>query len=405
VEVAASAQLLTTENAAAGTVIEKQRITDLPLNGRNNSKLEVSDRTEVALPGNNAVSTSLMPLLLVLFIGHLCQAQEPPDLRKSGWYAEWKAPVRNIGHLGGIGGTPTELGPMSSFDALAALRHSGAATFADSLHAGLPFDLAAARLVDGLVVTDDRSLALWSLLLDHGYALAPIAGAGAKMYVHCPDGLNESCPAEAIRHQRTVVSTGPLLTAVASGKNQIEVQAWPGQGRLLRIELWAHNRVIDTRPITDGQPFTGTLTWTPAGPGDWIAVRAISDQGWALSSAFFSEIRQPVPLTTRLKMVFPEIASQQQAGAVASIFDFSPGLNFAKRIQEIEMERNELEVDAPVTAVVRIELADGRRIDTRLHDASGVRSLLEDLKAAPLEWSVYEEVLRRCRRVSVESRF
>ncbi len=35
VEVAASAQLLTTENATVGTVIEKQRITDLPLNGRN----------------------------------------------------------------------------------------------------------------------------------------------------------------------------------------------------------------------------------------------------------------------------------------------------------------------------------------------------------------------------------
>ena len=35
VEVSASAQLLTTENATVGTVIEKQQITDLPLNGRN----------------------------------------------------------------------------------------------------------------------------------------------------------------------------------------------------------------------------------------------------------------------------------------------------------------------------------------------------------------------------------
>ncbi len=35
VEVSASAQLLTTENATVGTVIEERRITDLPLNGRN----------------------------------------------------------------------------------------------------------------------------------------------------------------------------------------------------------------------------------------------------------------------------------------------------------------------------------------------------------------------------------
>ena len=35
VEVTGSAALLTTENATVGTVIEQQRITELPLNGRN----------------------------------------------------------------------------------------------------------------------------------------------------------------------------------------------------------------------------------------------------------------------------------------------------------------------------------------------------------------------------------
>jgi hypothetical protein len=75
------------------------------------------------------------------------------------------------------------------------------------------------------------------------------------------------------------------------------------------------------------------------------------------------------------------------------------------------MERNELEVDAPPTALIRIELADGRRIDTRIMEASGVGAVLRDLEASPgkeealLQWSLYEEVLRRCGRISIESRF
>jgi hypothetical protein len=70
------------------------------------------------------------------------------------------------------------------------------------------------------------------------------------------------------------------------------------------------------------------------------------------------------------------------------------------------MEKNELETDAPVTALIRIELADGRQIDVRLPEATGVTGLLRDAGAdALLQWGLYEEVLRRCRSISIESRF
>ena len=218
------------------------------------------------------------------------------DLAGLGWFPAKEAVLH--GQIGALGGAPwpANLDQLKSYEALAALRAGGAATVATSNHAGLPFDLGAARLVDALVVTDggDSALALWSLLLDHGYAVAPVAGSNARLYVPCPNPPGDDCLADAVRHQRTVVSTGPLLTAKRKG-NEIEVSAWGD--RLLRLELWAHNRVIATREIAAAEvkQVQATFTWTPKGPTDWVAVRVIAENGWALSSAFFAEPVKTLP--------------------------------------------------------------------------------------------------------------
>lgn len=308
------------------------------------------------------------------------------------WHAV-TAPARWIGEIGAWGGepSPTDLAAMRSYEALALLRAGGAATFATRAHAGLPFDLGAARLVDALVVTDaPDALAQWSFLLDHGYAVAPVAGKAGQLFVDCAE---PACVAGAIRRGRTMVSTGPRLSATRQG-GRIEVQAW-GDGPL-RVELWAHNRVLATRDTTAGEPVQ--FDWTPTGAADWVAVRVNAQNGWALSSAFPADA-WPVrkPLTTHVKMVFPEVASHQQ-GMLASVW------LAGQRLQSVEMDGNEFEADVPVAARVRVELGDGRRVEVKLPEASGVSALLEDKIDAPLDWSLYEEVLRRCRRVLLESR-
>ena len=135
------------------------------------------------------------------------EGQPMPDLAKLGWHAVTE-PALRLGQIGALGGQlggqlggerpPADLASMKSYEALALLRAGGAATFATSAHAGLPFDLGAARLIDALVVTDgpDPALALWSFLLDHGYAVAPIAGSGRQLYVNCPQ---PTCVADAVR--------------------------------------------------------------------------------------------------------------------------------------------------------------------------------------------------------------
>lgn len=172
-----------------------------------------------------AVLMSLVVLLLLL--SQLCGTQQ----EKLGWFETGRGTTSHNGRIGAIGGqaeTAADLDRLPSSDVLTVLRDSGAATFVSAQHTALPFDLAA-KLVDGLLITEggDRALALWSLLLDHGYALSPMAVGDGRLYVHCPDG---PCVAEAVRQHRTIVSTGPILTAVQSGK-QIEVNVWPRPGR------------------------------------------------------------------------------------------------------------------------------------------------------------------------------
>lgn len=312
--------------------------------------------------------------------------QPPPQ-----WHVVTE-PALRLGQIGALGGErpPSNWASLKSYEALALLRAHGAATFATSNHGALPLDLGAARLIDGLVVDSDASLALWSFLLDHGYSVAPIAGAAGRLYVNCPE---PTCVADAIREQRTLVSTGPTLTAIRHGQ-QLEVEAW-GDGPL-RVELWAHNRVLASQEAAAGSPVR--LDWTPTGAADWVAVRVFAKNGWAITSAFLAEPwPTPTPLTTHLKMVFPEVASHQQ-GMLATVW------HAGQRLQAIEMDGNEFEADAPVTARVRVEVGDGRRVELRLPEATGVLSLLEGKADSLLDWSLYEEVLRRCRRVAVESR-
>ena len=327
------------------------------------------------------------------------------DLRPLGWHEGAVTPVVRAREFGAFGAA-TAPGAGASYDALAALRQAGGATFATHRHSGLPFDLVAARLVDGLVITEEpeRALALWSLLLDHGYPVTPVADASARMAVQCGTGYSEKCLVDAVKRGQTIVSTGPILAASREG-SEIAVEAWARQDqpdRLQRVELWAHNRVLATHPVPaeSAQHFAIQLPLT----SEWAAVRLVAESGWAITHAFFREPHPaPRPLLTQLRMVFPEIASQQQTGALATIWSGPPDAPGARKLKEIDLERNELSVEAPVTALVRIELVDGRSIDLRPVIASGVLALLQ--QPPPTDWSLYEEVLRRCRRVVIESRF
>ncbi|MDR3635638.1 MAG: CehA/McbA family metallohydrolase [Isosphaeraceae bacterium] len=350
---------------------------------------------------------------------------------------------------------------LNPSEGLQAVRTSGATTFANhpvrywmsgvnhdtfvtNMYVNMPFDVAAGGLLDGVNVNEggENALKLWSLLLDHGYRVAATAGADfsldhpggwlpglSRLYVHAPGGLNERAIVTAIRAGRTIVSTGPMLVAalddeqppgavVATGKpHRISARGWARSDRpdrLKRVELWAHDRVQQAREL-DGTAAEVSFDWAPAAEHDWVAVRLVTESGWALSSAFHAVApgwEFPKPVTGKVAVNVVGLSAEQRRDAKVEVWDNRPDAPGAKVVRTAPLDpTGPTEVDAPVTATIRLVLADGRQRDVRFFDVSGVSKVVDVLsqgaeKDAPLlRWETYADVLRRCRNVTVEFKF
>ena len=372
--------------------------------------------------------------------GHACfVGLTRPDAEKFGW--RW---------------TGTAGRPLRNFECLGVVRASGGATFANhplrwwvsgtkfttNMACSLPFDLCAAGRLDGVNVNDKPdNLRLWSMLLDHGYQVAATAGADFgldrpggpppglnRMYALCPDGLSGPALAEAVRRGNTVASTGPTLLADAAGlppgsmlaagkAHPIRVRAWARGDRpdeLTRIELWSHGKPVAEKKIAPGTRATeAAFEWTPEGERDWVAVRAVSKGGWALTSAFYAGDgwvpRGPVPC--ELTVDVTGLPAADYAKTTVEVWDGPPGLVTSKMITgKAPLDAKNATLAVPVTATVVVTAPGGKR-EVSVYDATGVHEVVERIASGAererplLDWATYEEVLGRCRTATAKVAF
>ena len=370
--------------------------------------------------------------------GHACFVglQRPGDDRFEFGWAGLQGPLRNDQWLGVI-------------------RAAGAATFVNhplrwwmrgtdfttNMYSSLPFDLCAAGRLDGLNINDKEvNLPLWSLLLDHGYQVAATAGADFcldrpggpppgvhRMYCYCPEGLSPEALAAAVRKGNTVVSTGVTLLAdvdsrppgsllESGGPHTISVEAWARgdrPDRLERIELWSHGHAIETRQLKDGPDHVSeTFRWTPQGERDWVAVRAVSKAGWAMTSPFYAgsnwHPREPLVCAVQLDVTGLDEAERQ--AATVAVWDGPPNLVTSQRLFEGPLAENE-SLQAPVTATVVVTATGGKSRSMDVYEATGVAEVAERIAAGAereqplLDWSTYEDVLSRCSQVKITLTF
>ncbi len=343
---------------------------------------------------------------------------------------------------------------LHNYEVLKAIRANGAATFTNhplrwwmsggkfntNLYSALPFDLAAG-LIDGVNINEggDKALQLWSLLLDHGYPVAATGGADfcldrpvgslpgrMRLYVQSPEGPTAEGLAEGIRLGRTVVSTGPILladlegklpgTRVTTGKQyRLRARAWARRDDddpLQRVELWAHGKPLEARPVKAGDA-EETFTWKPQGDWDWVAVRAVSRKGWAMTSAFYAAApawKAPEPARSRVTLTVTGIADVDRDKATVEAWDTWPDAPSARKLLSRPLgEGNRFYVPATATLVIR--LADGREKRVRVYEASGAAAVVQDIasgrrKEEPLlQWETYENVLQSLSEVEAKATF
>jgi hypothetical protein len=375
--------------------------------------------------------------------GHVCfVGLNRPDEDPFPWGWGWKGGAKR---------------PLRNFEILQMIRASGGVTYANhplrwwmkgirfntNMYSSLPFDLCAAGLLDGVNINDKpQGIELWSMLQDHGYRVAATAGADFcldrpngpppglhRMYCYCPDGLSPDSLAAAIRNGQTIVSTGPILMAELDGQppgtsvstnqtHRIHAQAWArgdhANAPLQRLELWAHGRVIESKKLDNGtQQAEATFEWTPEGEYDWVAVRAVARGGWAMTSAFYAadaRYQPPQPLDCRLTLDVRGLSSEEISMASVEIWDGVPSLATASKLSQVPLSQNKT-LDVPVSATVVVRLADGRRQDVSVYDATGMPALIERISSGTereqplLEWKTYREVLERTRNATAKVAF
>lgn len=373
--------------------------------------------------------------------GHICLAGlERPDAEAFDW--GWQGKTAH---------------PLRNFEYLQLIRASGGATFVNhplrwwtsegrfvtNMYSSLAFDLCAAGLIDGFNINEKATeLALWSMLLDHGYRVTatagadfcldrpngPLPGSSARMYCYCPDGMSAPALSAAVRQGRTIISTGPVLLAdidgqqpgatVAPGKTYaVHGRAWSRGDRpdqLTRLELFAHGRVIATHKLAAGtQEAETTFQWTPSGPWDWVAVRAVAQSGWAITSAFYaagSQWRPPQPVQCKMTLDVTGLDAEQLGKTMLEVWDNTPGLVTSKVISRGPLPQDKT-LTVPVSATLVLQAPGGRRKELAVYDALGMPEWIGKIasgvaKEGPLrDWETYEDCLRRCRQTTAKIAF
>lgn len=119
--------------------------------------------------------------------------------------------------------------------------------------------------------------------------------------------------------------------------HRVRVRAWSRRDQddpLSRLELWSHGKALTTRKV-NSRDAEAIFDWQPQGKWDWVAIRAISKKGWAMTSAFYAASanwKPPLPVRSKVSLDITGVAAKDRATALVECWDNWPEAPSARRL-------------------------------------------------------------------------
>jgi hypothetical protein len=314
--------------------------------------------------------------------------------------------------------------------------------FISNLAQELPFDTVAGPtydMLDILMRTSEREvnrkgLALWFLLLNHGYRIAGTASSDAtfdnpgggvpgavRVYTKVEGRPTLERVAAAMKAGRNFVTSGPLVVLRMDGHEagdvvklsakrtvKVDIQAWAsGKAgeRLSRVELIRNGEVIRTVKV-DSADFQRSLPVEESETA-WYVVRCYgsTDAEVAVTNPIYFEsasYRAPEPAAAHVSAKLADASTGRALSGVAEVLEFV-GKEAVVR-KELRFSDGALEAVIPATARLRIR-APGYTAETKsvFMDYEPLLSMMLSMRSEQLgEWSTFEKTRDLLRNVRLE---
>jgi hypothetical protein len=316
--------------------------------------------------------------------------------------------------------------------------------FISNLSQELPFDTVAGPtydMIDVLMQTHEREvnrkgLALWFMLLNHGYRIAGTGSSDAtfdnpgggipgaiRVYTRVDGRPTIEHIAAAMKQGRNFVTSGPLVrfqigpheagdVAPVDGRKtlQAHLQAW-ASGKagehLSRIEVFRNGEVVQQFDVS-GTAFDRTFPIEEAETA-WYAVRChgSGDTQIAITNPIYfqsASYRAPKPEPARITATVVDAMTGSPLDGTAEVLGFVG--KQPHRLNEIPFRNGRLAAEIPATARIRIRAAGYQIVMKSVFmDYQPLLSSMLNTRSEQLgDWSTFEKTRELLRDVRLEFR-
>ena len=316
--------------------------------------------------------------------------------------------------------------------------------FISNLAQELPFDTVAGPtydMIDILMQTHEREvnrkgLALWFMLLNHGYRIAATGSSDAtfdnpgggipgviRVYTRVDGQPTLERIASAMKQGRNFVTSGPLArfqlgshevgdVVPLDGPKKLHgrMQAW-ASGKagehLSKVELIRNGEVV--RQFDTEDPVFETSFDVEERETAWYLVRCYGsgDTQVAITNPIYFQspsYRAPVAEAAQVAGVVTDAETGKPLDGIAEVLEFVG--RTPVRHSEVAFRNGRLELQAPATARIRVRV-DGYEpsLKSIFMDYQPLLSMMLDMRSEQLgEWSTFEKTRQLLRNVSLQFR-